>query len=118
MGKGAEAVQAAEAVHERLPEEPSVLGTLGSAYALAGRRPDAERVLRQLQALPGQTRYAQASVHASLGNADQAFALLAQAVEARESSAPDLGIDPVFARYRTDPRMPPLLRRIGLPTPK
>jgi TolB-like protein/DNA-binding SARP family transcriptional activator/Flp pilus assembly protein TadD len=115
MGKGAEAVQAAERVRERLPEEPSVLGTLGSAYALAGRRSDAERILAQLQALPGATRYAQASVHASLGNADRAFALLAEAVEQRESSAPDLGIDPVFARYRTDPRMAPLLQRIGLP---
>lgn len=118
MGKGAEAVQAAERVHERLPDEPSVLGTLGSAYALAGRRADAERILAQLQALPGATRYPQASVHASLGNADRAFALLGEAVEGRESSAPDLGIDPVFARYRADPRMGPLLRRIGLPAPK
>jgi TolB-like protein/cytochrome c-type biogenesis protein CcmH/NrfG len=58
MGKGPEAVQAAERVHERLPEEPSALGTLGSAYALAGRRADAERILAQLQALPGATRYA------------------------------------------------------------
>lgn len=115
MGRGAEAVQAAERVHQRLPEEPSVLGTLGSAYALAGRRADAERILARLQALPGSTRYPQASVHASLGNADRAFALLAEAVEQRESAAPDLGIDPVFARYRADPRMAPLLRRIGLP---
>jgi hypothetical protein len=76
--------------------------------------PNAERVLRTLAALPGQTWYAQASVQASLGNADQAFALLDQAVAARESSAPDLGIDPVFARYRADPRMA-ILRRIGLP---
>ena len=115
MGKGAEAVQAAERVRERLPEESSVLGTLGSAYALAGRRADAERILAELQALPGATRYAQASVHASLGNANRAFVLLAEAVEQRESSAPDVGIDPVFARYRADPRMAPLLRRIGLP---
>ena len=115
MGRGAEAVQAAEKVHERLPEEPSVLGTLGSAYALAGRSADAERVLGRLSALPGDTRYAQASIHASLGNADRAFALLEEAVGQRESSAPDLGIDPVFVRYRNDPRMPPLLRRIGLP---
>lgn len=118
MGKGAEAVQAAERVHQRLPEEPSVLGTLGSAYALAGRRADAERILAQLRALPGGTRYPQASVHASLGNADRAFTLLGEAVEQRESAAPDLGIDPVFARYRADPRMAPLLRRIGLPAAK
>jgi TolB-like protein/DNA-binding SARP family transcriptional activator/cytochrome c-type biogenesis protein CcmH/NrfG len=118
MGKGPEAVAAAERVRERLPEEPSVLGTLGSAYALAGRRADAERVLAQLQALSGPTRYSQASIHASLGNADRAFALLDEAVNQRESSAPDLGIDPVFARYRADPRMPPLLRRIGLPAAK
>lgn len=118
MGRGAEAVQAAERVHQKLPEEPSVLGALGSAYALAGRRADAGRVLRDLAALPGATRYAQASVHASLGDADGAFALLAEAVARRESSAPDLGIDPVFARYRADPRMAPLLRRIGLPTAK
>lgn len=113
--KGPEAVAAARAVAEKLPEEPSVLGALGSAHALAGRRADAERVLRTLAALPGDTRYAQASVHAALGNADQAFALLDQAVAAREPSAPDLGIDPLFARYRADPRMAPLLRRIGLP---
>lgn len=118
MGKGAEAVAAAERVRERLPDEPQVLGALGSAYALAGRRAEAERVLAQLEALPGPTRYPQASIHASLGNADRAFALLAEAVDQRESAAPDLGIDPVFARYRTDPRMAPLLRRIGLPAPR
>jgi TolB-like protein/DNA-binding SARP family transcriptional activator/cytochrome c-type biogenesis protein CcmH/NrfG len=114
-GRGPEAVAAAEAVAEKLSEEPSVLGALGSAYALAGRRADAERVLRTLASLSGDTRYAQASVHASLGNGDQAFALLDQAVAQREPSAPDLGIDPVFARYRSDPRMAALLRRIGLP---
>ncbi|HEX6369512.1 MAG TPA: hypothetical protein VF006_11310 [Longimicrobium sp.] len=44
-----------------------------------------------------------------------ALALLAEAVEQRESAAPDLGIDPVCARDRVDPRMAPLLRRISLP---
>jgi adenylate cyclase len=115
MGNGAEAVKAAEVIHQRLPEEPSVLGTTGAAYALAGRRADAERILRDLQALEGQTAYSQASVHAALGNRDRAFALLDQAVAARESSAPDLGIDPTFNSLRNDPRMPVLLRRILLP---
>jgi serine/threonine-protein kinase len=115
MGNGAEAVKAAEVIHQRLPDEPSVLAATGAAYALAGRRAEAERILRDLQALDGQTAYAQASVHAVLGNRDRAFALLDQAVAQRESSAPDLGIDPTFRSLRGDPRMPVLLRRIGLP---
>jgi hypothetical protein len=88
-----------------------VLGATGAAYAVADRRADAERILRDPHALDGQSSYAQASVHAALGNRDRAFALLDQAAAQRYSSAPD----PTFNSLRNDPRMPVLLRRTGLP---
>jgi hypothetical protein len=40
--------------------------------------------------------------------------MLEQAVEKRDDSVPDLGVDPVFRDLRGDPRFARLLQKIGL----
>lgn len=115
LGRHAEALAAAERLRE-LTDDQAVLGALGYVYARAGRHAEARQALASLEAQPDASRYARASVYAGLGDRDRAFALLDEAVRAREGEVPDLGIDPSFDGLRDDPRMAPLLRRIGLPT--
>jgi adenylate cyclase len=114
MGRHAEALAAAEPLRARTDDQ-AVLGTLGYVDARAGRHDQARQALRAVEAQPDASRYLRATVHAGLGERDQAFALLEQAVRARESEVADLGIDPSFAPLRDDPRMAALLHRIGLP---
>jgi serine/threonine-protein kinase len=114
MGRHADALAAAEPLRARADDQ-AVLGTLGYVDARAGRHAQARQALRAVEAQPDASRYARATVHAGLGEHEQAFALLDQAVRAREGEVADLGIDPSFAPLRDDPRMAALLRRIGLP---
>ena len=115
LDRHAEALAAAERLRA-LTDDQAVLGAVGYVYARAGRRAEAQRALAYLEAQPDASRYSRATVHAGLGDRDRAFALLDEAVRAREGEVPDLGIDPSFDALRDDPRMDPLLRRIGLPT--
>jgi serine/threonine-protein kinase len=114
VGRHTEALAAAEPLRA-LGDDQHVLGTLGYVYARAGRHAQARQALRTLESQPDASRYVRASVHAGLGDRDRAFALLDQAVRAREGEVADLGIDPTFAALRGDPRMDALLRRIGVP---
>jgi TolB-like protein/Tfp pilus assembly protein PilF len=55
-----------------------------------------------------------ASVHARLGNKDEAFKWLSKAVDEKESGIDLLKVDPAFDNLRSDPRMDELLRRMNL----
>ena len=85
-------------------------GALGRAYALAGRREDAERVATN-QWRP----IAQAGIFAALGDKDRAF----QALDRATSLGPvRIGRDltyPQFSLLRGDPRVTALRKTVGLP---
>jgi TolB-like protein/DNA-binding winged helix-turn-helix (wHTH) protein/Tfp pilus assembly protein PilF len=89
-------------------------GTLGRAYALAGRRNEALKIVEELQAL-SKRRYVAprgiADIYIALGDKDQAFAWLEKEVFAGYG----LRTDPRFDSLRSDPRFQALLRRTGLP---
>jgi TolB-like protein/Flp pilus assembly protein TadD len=55
-----------------------------------------------------------AATHASLGDADAAFAALGRAALIRDPSLASVLLNPSFDRIRGDPRWQPFLRRIGL----
>jgi tetratricopeptide (TPR) repeat protein len=79
-----EAVAALEAALALLPERPAaVVGPLGLAYALAGRRDDALKMRAELEEA-SRTRYVsptyRAMVHSGLGEMDDAFRLLDRAL--------------------------------------
>ena len=92
--------------------------TLGYAYAVAGNRAGAEKVLGQLQLLSKQKYvppFTRALIYAGLGDKNQAFASLEKAYGERSVWMPWLKVDPKFESLRSDPRFTDLMRRVGLP---
>ncbi|HMC21474.1 MAG TPA: CDC27 family protein, partial [Thermoanaerobaculia bacterium] len=91
--------------------------SLAHAYALAGKRGKAIRILGELQDAAKTafvTAYAFALVCVALGKTDEAFEWLNKAYDERSSALPFIKINPRFASLRNDPRFEKLLRRIGL----
>jgi predicted Zn-dependent protease len=91
---------------------------LAHAYAAAGRKAEAEKMLRDLERnLSGtaDSSYAIARIYASEGERDKAFEFLdrAYAEKSFEMSA-SVRSDLVLDSLRSDPRFQSLLRRMGL----
>ena len=91
------------------------LGSLGSAYALAGQRTEALEILTELRGVSsrGHGQVAAAKIHACLGDLDAAFASLEQAYRQRDSGLLWLNLEFQFDRLRGDSRFDALLRRMG-----
>jgi TolB-like protein/Tfp pilus assembly protein PilF len=96
---------------------PGVIGNLIQAYARAGRRTDALRLLAELQARR-RTGFVPAgafvSAYLGLGDKDQVFVWLDQAYKEHSITMTHLKADPIFDPIRSDPRFASLLRRVGL----
>lgn len=93
------------------------LARLGHAYAVAGRRREAQMVLNQLDDLAKQkyvSPYDTAVIYAGLGEKDRAFAWLERAYEDRSNSLDFLKVEPSLDPLRSDPRFQDLLRRMNL----
>ena len=98
---------------------PFYLAGLAHAYALAGRRSDAEQVLQGLLERARQSYISPfdiALIYAALGEKDTAFAWMAKAVAERSTWLVYSKWEPRLDPLRSDPRFQDLLRRIGLPT--
>jgi TolB-like protein/DNA-binding winged helix-turn-helix (wHTH) protein/Flp pilus assembly protein TadD len=99
---------------------PAVIGLLVNAYAQAGRRRDALRLLDELTRRR-QTEYVPATAfvfaYLGLGNYDQAFVWLEQAYKEQSYALQTLKVLPLFDPIRTDPRFTNLLHRVGLDRP-
>jgi TolB-like protein/Tfp pilus assembly protein PilF/predicted Ser/Thr protein kinase len=100
------------------PGSTYALALLGNAYAVAGRRADAQKVLLQLDEiakkkyLPGMGR---AIVYIGLGDKDKAFEWLEKSYADRSINMADsLKTSPIFDPLRSDPRFADLLRRMNL----
>ncbi len=94
-----------------------VIGRLGRALALAGRRDEARALLAQLDSSPvpsGTPHTERAFIHAGLGERDQAFVCLERATAAHEGETLFLDVAPAFDPLRTDPRFDALLKKVGL----
>ena len=98
---------------------PRPVAHLAYAYALAGRRSDAQNLLAKLLTMSNPVGYLPpvlvARVYAGLGQKQDAFAWLEKAYQARGMDLLELKYDPRFASLRSDPRFADLVRRIGLP---
>jgi tetratricopeptide (TPR) repeat protein len=91
---------------------PVYLSALGHAYALAGKRDEALKILEQLQdpsAPMPPSSFHKALVHIGLGNDDRAFQLLEEAFRERAFHFIYLNADPKFDRLRSDPHFDDLL---------
>ena len=97
------------------PGDPMSLGELGRAYALGGKRAEAQKILDKLNELSKQEfvpAMARAVVYTGLGEKDKAFESLEKAYE--ERFAIQTKPDPQFDPLRSDPRFADLLRRMNL----
>jgi TolB-like protein/DNA-binding winged helix-turn-helix (wHTH) protein/tetratricopeptide (TPR) repeat protein len=96
---------------------PGVIGVLIRAYAHAGRRADALRLLAELKRRK-QAGYIPAAAfvnaYLGLGENDQAFAWIEQAHKEHSNILQFLKVHPYFDPLRDDSRFQDLLRRIGL----
>lgn len=92
------------------------LAVLGDTYAAAGKKSEAISILAELQELSTQ-RYVSpfdfAVLYLTLGENDRAFKWFEKAFEERSSRLILLNSEPVFDRFRSDPRVQDLMRRIG-----
>ena len=89
---------------------------LGAAYARAGRREEAQQILRQLESTQGDFgSVAMAVLYTSLGEREKAFVMLEKAFAARNPRLQDLKIEQGLDSLRDDPRFQDLVRRLGLP---
>jgi adenylate cyclase len=94
------------------------LASLGHAYALAGRRTDAEQVLHTLLARAKNSYVSPfdiALIYTALGEKDSAFAWLEHAANERSTFLVYSKWDPRLDPLRSDPRFKKLLDLIGLP---
>jgi TolB-like protein/Tfp pilus assembly protein PilF len=95
---------------------PSTHISLGVAYARGGAREKAQAILKRLQTTkeyvsPGEL----AVLHLSLGDKEEALALLKKAYEAHDLQLQYLKVDPQYDSLRSDPRFADIMRRVGLP---
>jgi len=94
------------------------LARLGHAYAVAGRRGEAQMLLNQLNDLSKQkyvSPYDVGMIYAGLGENDRAFAWLERAYEERSVWLDFLKVEPSLDPLRSDPRFQDLLHRMNLP---
>ena len=104
-------VERAKASAEKDQFVDARLGQLGYAYAVLGRRAEAQKILDELNELSKRNHarpQSLALVHAGLGEKDKAFELLQKERSAVMNS---LEVDPVWDGLRSDPRFADLLRQ-------
>lgn len=93
---------------------------LGYAYAAAGKRGEATKILNQLKRRWPQDSqmpypYELALIYLGLGQKDQAFVWLDRAYKRRADSLIRLRVEPFVDPLRSDPRFQDLLRRMNFP---
>jgi eukaryotic-like serine/threonine-protein kinase len=99
-------------------DNPQIMSQLARAYALAGKRAEALKVVAELNRLSQQrvyvSSYDMATVYVALGDNPRTFAELERAFE-EHSAGYGLGGDPRFEGLHSDPRFQDLLRRLNFP---
>jgi TolB-like protein/Tfp pilus assembly protein PilF/predicted Ser/Thr protein kinase len=100
--------------------EAIALGGLGHAFALAGRKEEAQRILDRLDVLSKKkpaVPYYIAFVHAGMKERDKALDLLEIAFETGDMYLFSLRVDPAFSDLHDEPRFRALMKKIGLAEP-
>jgi TolB-like protein/predicted Ser/Thr protein kinase len=116
-GRPSLAVAAAERSVALTNGQSFSLAGLGTAYAAAGRRADADRIIQELIER-SKTGYVSplwfADIATHLGEPERALEWLERAFESRTPALICLGISPLYASLHSDSRFQALLGRIGV----
>jgi eukaryotic-like serine/threonine-protein kinase len=116
-GMFAEAVREGE-TGRKLDDSPILYGFLGTIYAAAGRRAEAEKVLADLAANLNRRYvcpYELGTISLGLGRKDEAFRWFDKAFEVRSVCMPFTWADPRLDSIHSDPRFQQLLVRMKFP---
>lgn len=118
QGRYDEAVAELKGIMKARPEDSSQLSMIGYTYALAGRQAEARQVLAEL-GRESEKHYVApfyfVLIHAELGEKDQAFAALAEALRVRDNSLAFVKVNSRLDPLRRDPRFAEMLKDTGLP---
>jgi len=96
---------------------PESLAELGCAFAYAGNKAEANKIIQQLNERSGReyvNPYVIATIYVALGDKDQTFEWLNKAFPEHTSYLAFMRVEPKFDRVRSDPRFADFMRRIGL----
>jgi serine/threonine-protein kinase len=118
MSRFDEAIAAGRRAVELSNGNPDIVGVLGYIYALAGRRGEAEAVLKQLEEESARryvSAYNAAIIRGALGERDSAFAALEKALAERTFQMAHVKVEPSLDSLRSDPRFPSFITRVGAP---
>jgi Flp pilus assembly protein TadD len=98
------------------PHAPGLLGSAGHSYGIAGMKPEAMHVLRQLEALPhgSAVGYAKALTFVGMGETKRAVEWLERAWVERDFQLVLLKVDRRMDRLRADSKFQLVAKRIGL----
>ena len=117
QGRHAEALSEIDAALRLCGRTPELLANLGYLYGRSGDLARARGVLDELRRLSGE-RYVSppriAQVHVGLGETSAALDRLEEAASERAPDLAWLGVRPVFASLRGEPRYLALLKRMGV----
>ena len=116
-GDLARAVAECKKAREMEPSIPWPLAELGHAYALSGRKGDADNVLKELERWSKRSyvpAYNLAEVYVGLGDQEQALAMLEKAHADRSMLLTFLTVDHEFDNLHSVPRFRDLARQLGL----
>jgi tetratricopeptide (TPR) repeat protein len=113
LGRYDAAIRTFEQARQRSGNSVFAVARLGHAYAQAGRRREAERVLAELKESATRS-YGVAWVYLGLGERGQALTWLEKACDEHASEMIYLKTDPLYDDLRQETRFAELLRRVGL----
>jgi serine/threonine-protein kinase len=100
------------------PTNPNILNALGYAYASAGRKDEAQTILKSFLEMRKQhfiSPFMIAMLYTSLGQKDDAFDWLNKAYDERDPQLIWFHIDPQLDPLHSDPRFSQLIQRMRIP---
>jgi Flp pilus assembly protein TadD len=116
-GQPKEAIPVLEKAAKLANRSSGYIDVLAAAYARAGRRTDALRILAELKKRK-QAGYVAAGsfviLALGLGDKEQAFAWLDEAYKEKSNILQFVKVHPLMDPLRSDPRFGDLVRRVGL----
>ena len=102
----------------KIDDSPLLFGFLGTIYATAGKRSEAQKVLATLKANMDRRYvcpYELGTISLGLGQKDEAFQWFEKGYQVRSVCMPILWTDPRLDSIRSDPRYQDLVRRLKFP---
>ena len=114
-GQLAEGIAELEKAAELAHRSTATLSSLGYALGRAGRRSEAEKILRELQRRASTAPEEIAMIHVALGDKAKALQWLERAYQSHSKGLLLLRADPWYRPLGSEARYQKLLRKIGLP---